>query len=633
MDIGYDRTMGRITLLPPELVNHIAAGEVVERPSSVVKELVENAIDAGATRIEVQAKEGGRYLRVADNGCGMDRDDLEKAFQNHATSKVKSLDDLFNIQTLGFRGEALASVAAVAKVTCLSRTAQAAAGLKAIVAPTGSVQIQETGCAQGTILEVSELFYNVPARLKFLKRPQTELSHIQETIQMLALSHPEIAFQLLLEDAQAIKTSGSGDLSKAIHEVFSLSASETLLPLTWQDEVNGYRIRGQISTPDVSRGSKKWVMTYVNGRSVRCPILSKAIESAYSSMITPGRFPIAVLFVELPIEEVDVNVHPTKREVKYQQPNTLFSFVRRGVEQALLSATVQPGKTVAELPARQTNGHFNGSAGPRLTKSTGYPPASVPKTHAESAKPFSSVKSASDAAYSEAALELYAPAAGPNSSLEETTSSTSGPWLPQLPAYQVIGQLAKTYILVETAEGLLIVDQHIASERVRFEYFSAQAEKMEPVSQHLLIPLEFPVSSTLSAILEENQNILQTLGFLYQVTPQSVQFSQVPSLYSEKTLKTSLELLLHSLEETGEIKLSIDDVIATAACHSAVRAGDDLNRQQMERIIGQWFGCQRPWTCPHGRPVYHQITHRQLLAFFDRPSLPETASLIAPGKR
>ncbi len=606
--------MGKIQILPPELINQIAAGEVVERPASVVKEMVENAIDAGATRIEVIAGDGGRYLRVADNGCGMEKTDLEVAFYNHATSKVKQLDDLFQLHTLGFRGEALASIAAISKITCTSRTASAETGLKAIVQHSGQVTLQETGCAAGTIFEVRELFYNVPARLKFLKRPQTELSYIQETIQMLALSHPEIAFHLKVEEATVVKTSGSGELARTIEEVFALPKNETLLHFEFSDEEFGFKVWGKTSPPQLTRGSKKWIQTFVNQRAVKCPILTKAIETAYQSLMTPGKFPVTVLFLELPLDEVDVNVHPTKKEVKYQRANTVFSFVRRALDQCFsqqppsLSTAAQPLSGFPQSVGFNPSAYTSGSEMRRPVDS-GFPRPSA-YASAPAPRPITTVSSVEQTRH---ALDLYTPI---------TPADNAEAVLPQIPDFKIIGQMSDTYILVEKADGLLIVDQHIASERVHFERFKEQSEQSEPVIQHLMFPMGFAVSPGLTAALTENQASLEGLGFQYTFAENQVLFNSVPALYNQKVLNTALTELLSQLEETGQTRLSADDVIATAACHSAVRAGDPLNPIQMRHIVEQWLECTRPWTCPHGRPVSHTVTHREIMAFFERPSLP-----------
>ena len=596
--IGYDGAMAKITVLDASLVNQIAAGEVVERPSSVVKELVENAIDAGATHIDITAKDGGRSLRIADNGCGMGADDLSVAFLNHATSKMKTLDDLFHMMTLGFRGEALASIAAISRVTCTSRPANQPVGLKATVQPNGDVALTETGCATGTIMDIADLFYNVPARLKFLKRSQTELAHIQDMVQMLALSHPEIRLTLTLENSEAVKTSGSGDLGKTIAEVFSLGSQDVLLPINKQDE--GYAVTGLTSAPHTYRSSRKWMVTLVNGRVVRCPILLKAVESAYTSMITPGKYPVSVVHLTLPHNEVDVNIHPTKKEIKYQNGNTIFSFVRTGIDQALLrlaeSSRTQRDETSTPIQPTGQSAAFRPQA-------QSYTPATLaPATYRPA------MQSATQAFYRPTMTVL------PHTPVQQQMDVAA--------PYRVIGQLAKTYILVETDEGLMVVDQHIASERVHFERLKDQAERHEIASQGLLIVEPYPIAATLTDTLEQNREVLTSLGFEFILSPTHIEFTRVPGLYTPAVRRRSLEGLLQRLEECGDAVLDADDVIATAACHTAIRAGDVLQPEAMQRVITEWHACERPWTCPHGRPVYRMLTHREIMAYFDRPSLP-----------
>lgn len=611
---GIMQGMGKIRILPPELVNQIAAGEVVERPASVVKELVENAIDAGATRVEIAAWDGGRRLRIADDGHGMAPDDLEVAFRNHATSKIHHADDLFRLGTLGFRGEALASVAAISKVICSSRTADAAVGTRAIVSPSGDVRLQETGCAPGTVFEIEDLFYNVPARLKFMKRPQTELSHIQEMVQALALSNPGIAFRLVLEDAEAVKTTGSSDLTRALSEVYRLPAHETLLEIDFADPEAGYRLTGLTGTPNVTRGSRKWLLTFVNGRALRCQVLSKAVETAYDAMMVPGKFPVSVLFLTVPPDEVDVNVHPTKREVKYQKANTLFSFVRRALDGVLGAA---PRQIVSAAMDFYSPGNVTG---PARRPGEFSPPARYSANSGGHHTRYATPPAASGALWAQ-------PQPIPDASLpvEEAAPPTS--LLPNHPDYRILGQLARTYILLETGTGLLIVDQHIALERVQYERFAERAERHDPASQALLLPLVYPVSPTLADTLHGVSETLASLGFSYVLTDGEVAFSHVPLLYSEDVLRKSLEELLFHLEETGNIRLSTVDALATAACHSAVRAGDPLNMDQMARVIDQWLACIRPWTCPHGRPVSRELTHLEIMAFFERPSLPASRAM------
>jgi DNA mismatch repair protein MutL len=607
--------MGRIQILPTQLINQIAAGEVVERPASVVKELVENALDAGATRIEVHVKNGGRDLRIADNGSGMDSDDLQLAFKNHATSKVSHIEDLFALQTLGFRGEALASIAAISKVKCQTRTPDSTAGLKAIVSPAGDVMLTETGCAVGTVFEISDLFYNVPARLKFMKQPKTEVAHITEALQMLALSHPNAAFSLFIDQEQKLKTFGSSAIDKVLYELFEFSSHETLLPIAFEDAENGYHLEGWTSSPNVMRGSKKWMFVFVNGRGIRCPILLKAMESAYQSLLTPGRYPVSVISLALPPEEVDVNVHPTKKEVKYANPNTLFSFVRRGLERALES-----------VPVIQTASHTNTALPPTPQASFQVPRQTTPSANGFVQQPtyrldkpdFSQNTQQQTLSHVQDALKLYEPLSpGTETSPFDRIQLPSG--------YHVLGQLRKTYIILETPDGLLIVDQHIAAERVWFERLKTQAESIEPASQVLFVPQKMWVSEVAGDQIERNRTAFEQLGFQFRIEGQQLAFSQIPTAYQPAQFKRAVEAMLQAFEETGALNLSLEDVIATAACHSSVRSGDVLNLQHMERLIIEWLQCSRPWTCPHGRPVSHLIADKALLGFFDRPSYSKSA--------
>jgi DNA mismatch repair protein MutL len=338
--MGQDVATGScIQALPQQLINQIAAGEVVERPASVVKELAENALDAGATRVEIQISADARTIRVADNGVGMTAADLRLAFQNHATSKIRTLDDLFHISTLGFRGEALASIAAIAQVTCQTRTATAEAGLETTFDPSGQPIIQPVGCAAGTVMHVNDLFYNTPARLKFMKRASTEVAHIQEWVENLALGHPHVQWELRLQDRTVLKTTGkmtpllstdgeglktSSLLVSATQQVFKLSAEVPLIPFAAEDASAGFAMSGVLGPPDQTKSTKRWMVVMVNQRIIRCPLLLKAIESAFETLLPHGRYPIAVLQLTLPAEQIDVNVHPTKREIRYAQGGAML---------------------------------------------------------------------------------------------------------------------------------------------------------------------------------------------------------------------------------------------------------------------------------------------------------------------
>lgn len=637
----------KIRILPPHLVNRIAAGEVVERPASVIKELVENALDAGATRIDIAASNAGRNLRVADNGSGMTPENAAMAFYNHATSKIQDAADLDRIATLGFRGEALASIGSISRLTCLTRTANAAVGTKVTLDESGEPALAEAGCATGTIMEIEELFYNTPARLKYLKRAQTELGHIEEIVQYLALSHPEVRFTLTLNEKEVLKTSGTNELKRTMEEALGLKKENIpLIPITAEDPEIGLRLAGFVSEPGVMKSSKRWLITYLNGRHVRCAILQKAIEAAYESLLPHGKYPLCVFFLNMPPNEVDVNVHPTKREVRYASSNTIFGFVRSGIRNSLSAHGItldrpQPDMTEVALsyssplvsptftpPASAAFQPFQ--AEPRREWSPSFSQGSEKSTKpfslGEGALPPYRRVSGNEPQPVQAALGFYQPQAAGETL--ETAPATEKPTFAN-GKFKVIGQLFNTYILLETIQGLLVVDQHIASERDFFESLTINLTAETPDIQRMVTALPLAVSPVQRDLLNRYQDEFARLGFLYSVEEDAVQLTGYPLVYAGRDGMFQagglFENLLAQLEETGEMKLDLDHLIATLACHSAVRAGDSLTLSEMEVVIDRWLACQLPWTCPHGRPIAHTISTQELNQFFHRPSLPVNA--------
>ena len=659
-----ERPGGKIRLLPPHLINRIAAGEVVERPASVVKELVENAIDAGATRIDISAAAAGRNIRVADNGSGMHPADAAMAFYNHATSKIRDAEDLDRIATLGFRGEALASIGSISKLTCLTRTADASVGTKVTLDEQGEPVLSEAGCAPGTIMEINDLFYNTPARLKFLKRAQTEMGHIEETVQYLALSHPEVRFTLTLNEKAVLKTSGTGELKRCMEEVFNLHKENIrLIPVTAEDEEIGLRLAGFASEPGVMKSSKRWMLTYVNGRHVRCSILQKSIEAAYESLLPHGKYPLCVFFVSMPTVDVDVNVHPTKREVRYAAANSIFGFVRSGIrnslsDQGISFEPVSPAESVSEegaalsysnplmhtalnLPGHsslrsETMGRASiasepaFSAKPESFRTGRFFEGRSPGFAANPSGPGSSRRTMNnDPQPVQAAIQFYQPTTADEESDTASANLVVNP--EKQPRFKVVGQLFNTYILLETAQGLMVVDQHIASERAFFELLTLNLTAETPDIQHLVTAQPIAVSPVQRELLARAQEEFAKLGFLYQVDSETdtVQLIGYPLMYQgrDKMFESGglFENLLAQLEETGEMKLDLDHLIATLSCHSAVRAGDPLTAPEMVVVIERWLACELPWTCPHGRPIAHTISKNELNHFFHRPSLPVSA--------
>lgn len=328
--------MGRIVQLSKHVINQIAAGEVIERPYSVVKELVENSVDAGATKISVEVSNECRDLRIADNGSGIHPDDILLAFSKHATSKIQTGEDLFDIRTMGFRGEALASIISISKLTCITRTAEFDNGTK-VECQNSEVKQTPTGCAVGTIMEIRDLFYNLPARLKFLKSAKTEFAYINEYIQTIALVHPEISFELKFNGKTAVKTTAQNEQIQTIKELFSNDVVSNLKPVLKTDKLADLKISGFVSTPDYTRASKKDYYMYVNSRAVKCPVFQKSIDMVYKNLTGSSRYPFIVLNLEIPPADVDVNVHPTKKEVRYKNPNQIFNFIQASINDALRS--------------------------------------------------------------------------------------------------------------------------------------------------------------------------------------------------------------------------------------------------------------------------------------------------------
>ena len=322
--------MGRVKQLSKHLINQIAAGEVIERPASVVKELVENSVDAGATKISVEITNECRNIRVADNGSGIHPDDIMLAFSKHATSKIENEEDLFDIETLGFRGEALSSIISISKLTCTTRTKDFDNGTK-VMCENSEVKQVPSGCAVGTIMEVKDLFYNIPARLKFLRNPNTEFSYIQEIVQAIAIINPHIAFELKKNGKTVLKTTAQEDLKRNLKEIFSQSVTDNLKEVLKTDELAGLKIYGYVSTPDYTRSSKKDYHIYINSRTVKCPVFQKAIDMAYRDLMANGKYPFVVLNLQIPPCDVDVNVHPSKKEVRYRNVNQIFNFIMAGI--------------------------------------------------------------------------------------------------------------------------------------------------------------------------------------------------------------------------------------------------------------------------------------------------------------
>lgn len=591
--------MARIKQLSKHLINQIAAGEVIERPASVVKELVENSIDAGATKISIEINNDCRDIRVADNGCGIHPDDIMLAFSKHATSKIETDEDLFDIHTLGFRGEALSSIISISKLTCTTRTADFETGTK-VKCENSEVSQVKTGCAIGTIMDIKDLFYNLPARLKFLKSSNTEFSYIQELLQSLALAHPECSIELKKNGKQTLKTTGQNNLLQTIKEVYSSDVISNLKEVLKTDNLSGLKISGYVSTPDYTRSSKKSYHIYINSRTVKCPVFQKAIDTAYKSLIANGKYPFVVLNLEIPPSDVDVNVHPTKKEVRYKNPNQVFNFIYTSIQAGLMNY-------IEKQPQLSQNYDPVGNANENIINFTQ-----------------SKLESTGEIFFDKENDTMYVSdniMAEETQNLEQTKSEKADQrqlFVPveksQEPEENIIGQYKNTYILVEKDDGMEIIDQHIAEERYIYEKLMSEKNI---VSQMLFVSDVIQVSSTEAELIKENIEKFEKFGFGIEFLRENeLIFRKVPQMIAKVNPKEILSDILENID--GNIDRLEEKILITTACKASVKAGQKLSTWQMQEIVKKWRTTKMPYTCPHGRSIVKFFSHKEIASFFQR---------------
>ncbi len=586
--------MARIQQLSKHLINQIAAGEVIERPASVVKELTENSIDAGATKISIDINNDCRDIRIADNGCGIHPDDILLAFSKHATSKISTEEDLFDIQTLGFRGEALSSIISISKLTCTTRTAEFETGSK-VKCENSEVKQVETGCAVGTIMDIKDLFYNLPARLKFLKSSNTEFSYIQELVQSIALAHPECSIELKKNGKVMLKTSGQNNLLQTIKEVYSSDVISNLKEVLKTDPISHLKLSGYVSTPDYTRSSKKSYHIYINSRTVKCPVFQKSIDTAYKSLIANGKYPFVVLNLEIPPTDVDVNVHPTKKEVRYKNTNQIFNFIYTSI-QAGLSNYVEkkvenfeqntPTKIINFAQAKNeiTGDIIFDKDDDTVYISDNEMAKLEEKNFIQSEEPVEQ-------------RQMFVP----------ITKEVE-------PEENIIGQYKNTYILVEKEDGLEIIDQHIAEERYIYEKLMSEKNI---VSQMLFVSDVVPVSSTEAELIKENIDKFEKFGYGIEFLKENeLIFRKVPQMLAKVNPKEILADILENID--GNIDRLEEKILITTSCKASVKAGQKLSTWQMQEIVKKWRTTKMPYTCPHGRPVVKFFPHKEIAGFFQR---------------
>lgn len=591
--------MSFVHVLDDNTINKIAAGEVVERPASVIKELVENAIDAKADRIEVEIMAGGTsFMRVSDNGIGMSREDAEKAILRHATSKIVQVDDLQAIATLGFRGEALPSIASVSRFNLQTRQAGAELGTEIKITGGKTTEIGVAGCNLGTTIRVEDLFFNTPARKKFLKTNNTESGRINEFIIKLAISHPEIAFKLINNNKSSLATPGRGDLKETLQSLYGASVGQSLLPLEFEDE--DIKLWGFVSKPSAIRSSRSWQTFIVNGRIIASRAIAKAIDNAYHALIPKSGYPLIALNIEVPQHTIDVNVHPQKTEMKFEDESRIF----KAVYKAVLDAVRPKGQVrqLGQLAAQADHVQQHVEKGLQELN-FGQPVMNFPLREEKPAM-----------TWQEGTTALAQDKSGKSvqSVVDEEEKLPTAGMIP-------IGQVDDTYIIAQDGDSLYIVDQHAAHERVLFDRFSAQAEHIP--SQQLLVHLILDFSTHESQIIEENLELLAGLGFgLEPSGPNQFRLMEVPADVPSSQAEEFIREVLASMEElhrptAAELRQA---VLATTACKAAIKAGFKLNYRQMEILLQELNDTAMPYTCPHGRPTIIKFSSDELAKMFKR---------------
>ncbi|HUI07128.1 MAG TPA: DNA mismatch repair endonuclease MutL [Verrucomicrobiae bacterium] len=598
--------MNRIRLLAEHVANQIAAGEVVERPASVVKELVENSLDAEATRLTIIVKNGGKSLiSVADDGFGMSRDDALLALERHATSKISRAEDLHSIRSLGFRGEAIPSIAAVSRFTLTTRERSTLGGTQIEMAGGKILSVKDVGAAEGTLIEVRNLFFNLPARRKFLRSEPTERAHIEHIVTLCALAHPAVAVRLVVDEKELFNLAPSADLRSRLRELYGAQLVEQLVPVgkdigartSRRAEPDGgsagaspspIQVHGYIGKPGVSRGDRSQQHLFVNGRPVESKGINFALLEGYHTALMKGQYPVTFLFIDIDPDLVDVNIHPTKREVRFRDEfavrQCVIDAVRRAIEpRGGGSSPLRPvGRSFGPMPERGSGV----SAAPvhGLTDSALRRGGDAPPT------------------------ELMPPPPA-------DVRAEGGPW-------RILGVIGQLYVLMESPEGLVLMDQHAAHERVLFEKILRELEADAAPSQKLLLPVTLELDARDAVFLESNLKTLHKLGIgISEFGDKTFLIDSLPPYFQLENLPQTFRNIVDELRQTGEevhARRLGEDKIATTVCRHAVKAHDPLKGEELRALLQQLQKCELPYTCPHGRPTMIQISYAELEKKFGR---------------
>jgi len=607
--------MGRIRLLAETVASQVAAGEVVERPASVVKELIENSIDAGARKIDVMIRRGGISLvRVIDDGCGMDRDDALLSLERHATSKIRTATDLQAVATLGFRGEALPSIASVSRFRLSTREVRAMAGTEIIVNGGKLDVVRDAGEAPGTQVEVRSLFYNLPARRKFLRSENTESRNIEHQVHLQAIGHPQVGFSFLRDDRVLFQLPAAAALSDRIRDLLGVELSQRLVEVADKPSPK-IRISGFIGQVGLSRQTRTQQLVFVNGRAIESSLITAAIREGYHTALMKGQYPVTFLFLELDPASVDVNVHPAKREVRFRDPTGVREVIVRCVQQTLeggRAAWQEKFRAPVSLPAAA------GKAAPDLRLRP-----EVPASHEihRELPHLGTVAGGVDPGRATVGQAFRPPAtridpAGEAPALQQRAAAATQQ------QFQIIGVLNKLYVLMENADGLVLVDQHAAHERILFEELRRRMEEQGVPTQKLLLPQTFDVPPRDADWIERNLSILQRMGIgIESFGPGTFKIDSLPSFLDVSDPSQFMRKVIDDLKSASNSASAMrlgEEIIAKSVCRHAVKANDPLRYPEVEKLIRDLLDCDLPYCCPHGRPTMIQISLAELEKKFGR---------------
>lgn len=616
--------MPNIAILNQETIDKIAAGEVVERPCSVVKELVENAIDAGSTAITVEIKDGGiSFIRITDNGCGIERDQVAVAFYRHSTSKIRSAEDLLTVKSLGFRGEALSSISAVARVELITKTYDELTGTRYVIEGSKELSNEEIGAPDGTTFIVKDLFYNVPARRKFLKTAQTEGSYISDMVEKLALSHPDISFKFINNNQTKLHTSGNGNRKDIIYHIFGREISSSLLEV--KHECEYFKVEGFIGKPVITRGNRNYENYFINGRYVKSNILSRAIEEAYKSFLMQHQYPFTVLYFTF-FSELDVNVHPTKMELRFDNNNEIYVELCDTIYAILSHKEMIPEVPVDSTPAPKKIVHEYKEPIPepfekrrinevRAAESRSVYGQSVTST----VKNYSATEPAAKAPETSTAYEPAQVVTGTQQTLGDydkvflTESSKK--------QFSIIGQLFKTYWLIEFEDKLYIIDQHAAHEKVLYEKTMARLANKDFTSQRISPPIVMTLDARECEMLEKYRPQIEQFGYeVEHFGGKEYMISAIPdNLFNIDMKDLFIEMLDDFSNATGrQTPDIITEKVASMSCKAAVKGNDKLTLPEINKLIDDLLSLDNPYNCPHGRPTIISMSKYEIEKKFKR---------------